>query len=758
MPEPIYADIILPLSLSDMYTYIVPVEISKDFRRGSLVVVPFGRNRNYTGIVHKVHNKKPDLPAMKKILSVAERDIFISDEQMDLWQWVSEYYHCNQGEVMNAALPAALMTTDENKGYKKKTEVKIQLARKYTEEEMSELLDKLQKKPSRYRLMISYLDMSFYSEEHSFSVIARNKLIQKSKTSYSVLNKMVETGIFSEIIEEKSRFDDWTGRREKLKQLSDYQDEAYNNICSFFKRKMTVLLHGVTSSGKTEIYIHLIKKTLKRGEKVLYLLPEIALTTQIINRLRLYFGGMVGVYHSGLSDNEKAEVYKRINGRSSLGEYRILLGVRSSVFLPVDNLGLIIIDEEHDSSYKQYDPAPRYNARDTAIMRAHLVGACVLLGSATPSVESMFNAKTGKYGYVSLEQRFGNIRMPEIILTDSKEAYHKKTMISHFTPAMISAIDQALEKDEQVVLLRNRRGFAHFIICDDCGWTPVCPNCSVNYAYHKNPDRLYCHYCGSTDSMPSKCASCSSTNIKQKGYGTEKVEDEISILFPDAKIMRMDYDSTRRKGSIEKIIHDLEKREVDILIGTQMISKGLDIENLTVVGVLNIDDMLFYPDFRAHERCFQLAAQVSGRAGRRQTRGKVIIQTANPRHPVMKQILNNDYKGMYESQINERKEFNYPPFSRLIRIYLKHKNNDVVKSAARILASNLREALGSRVLGPESPPHQRIQKMYIKSILLKTDKNKSYRYIRELVMRNFSVLQKENEFSGLRMYSDVDPQ
>jgi len=487
-------------------------------------------------------------------------------------------------------------------------------------------------------------------------------------------------------------------------------------------------------------------------------LPEIALTAQIINRLRFHFGDLVGIYHSGLSDNEKAEVYRRICGSSALGEYRILLGVRSSIFLPVNNLGLIIIDEEHDSSYKQFDPAPRYNARDTAIMRAHICGARVVLGSATPSVESMYNARTGKYGYARLDRRFGDIKMPEIILTDSKEAHRKKAMISHFTPGLVSAIDEALDNGEQVVLLRNRRGFAHFIICADCGWTPICPNCSVNYTYHKKPGRLYCHYCGSSDSLPLRCANCSSTNIKLKGFGTEKVEDEISILFPDAKIDRMDYDSTRRKGSVEKLIRDLEEAQTDILIGTQMISKGLDIENLTVVGILNIDGMLFYPDFRAHERCFQLAAQVSGRAGRRKTRGKVIIQTADPYHPVMKQILNNDYDDMYQSQLEERKEFHYPPFSRLIRIYLKHRNMAVVTGAAEIMAANLRKFQGARVLGPEFPPHSRIQDLYIKSILLKTDKSKSYMYIRELIKRNASALHQNKEFSSVRIYSDVDPQ
>ncbi|MFO7851639.1 MAG: replication restart helicase PriA [Bacteroidota bacterium] len=758
MPEYKYADIILPLSVGELFTYKIPHGIKKDIKRGTGVIVPFGKKKSYTGIVYKLHNDKPGITNLKEISAVADAGLFISEQQLDLWKWVSEYYYCKLGEVMNAALPAALLSVDAKKKFKRKTETRIALSRTYNENELSDLLERLQKSPARHRLMTTFLDMTLYKQKGRISSVLKSELLKRSNTSYSVLNKMLEAGILKEIVEEKSRFEHSVAVRGELKQLSNIQLDAYDSICSAFNEKTTVLLHGVTSSGKTEIYIHLIEKAISKGEKVLYLLPEIALTAQIINRLRFYFGDLVGIYHSGLSDNEKAEVYKRIRGDTALGEYKILLGVRSSIFLPLTNLGLIIIDEEHDSSYKQFDPAPRYNARDTAIMRAHLGGTRVLLGSATPSVESMYNARRGKYGYAHLERRFGDIKMPEVILTDSKEAYRKKTMISHFTPGLVSAIDEALGNGEQVVLLRNRRGFAHFIICADCGWTPICPNCSVNYTYHKKPGILYCHYCGSSAPLPSRCPSCSSSNIKMKGFGTEKVEDEISILFPDATIDRMDYDSTRRKGSVEKLIKNLEDGVTDILIGTQMISKGLDIENLTVVGIINIDGMLFFPDFRAHERCFQLAAQVSGRAGRRKTRGKVIIQTADPNHPVMKQILNNDYEGMYQSQMDERKEFYYPPFSRLIRIYLKHRQKGVVEEAAEIMAANLKKYSGVKVLGPEFPPHSRIQNLYIKSILLKADKSKSYLYIGELIKRNVSVLSQVKTFSSLRIYSDVDPQ
>ncbi len=758
MPDDLYADIILPLSLDRLYTYRVAAGMKNNIERGSAVIVPFGKKNSYTGIVSRLHNNKPELDTVKDITGLAAGEPLIEEEQLQLWQWVSDYYHCSPGEVMNAAIPATLLSTDEKKRFKRKTEKIVELADDYTEKEMNELLDSLQKTPARYRLLITYLDIVSGEGELKVVPVLKKRLLEESSTTVSVLDKLTEAGIFKSREVEVSRFPLSSRTESPIKELSPPQKKACEQVRSGFRKKGTVLLHGVTSSGKTEIYIHLIEDALKRGEKVLYLLPEIALTTQIINRLRNNFGDLVGVYHSGLNDNEKAEVYRRVRGASPLGEYSILLGVRSSVFLPVNKLGLVIIDEEHDSSYKQYDPAPRYNARDTAIMRAYISGAKVLLGSATPSVESMYNAETGKYGYAFMERRYGDINMPEIILADSKEAYRKKMMISHFTPALIGSIDEALDKNEQVVLFRNRRGFAHFIICADCGWTPVCPNCSVNYAYHKNIARLYCHYCGSSEQLPDRCADCSSTNIRLKGFGTEKVEDEISILFPDAAVERMDYDSTRRRGAVEKIINDLETGKTDILIGTQMISKGLDIENLTVVGILNIDGMLFYPDFRAYERCFQLASQVSGRAGRRKTRGRVIIQTSDPHHPVMKQIINNDYKGMYKIQLAERKEFNYPPFTRLIRIYIKHKDRDILNRASGVLAANLKESLHGRVLGPEFPPHSRIQNLYIKTILLKTEKDKSYKYIRELINRNILTLRSNSEYSSLRIYSDVDPQ
>ncbi|MCF8223172.1 MAG: primosomal protein N' [Bacteroidales bacterium] len=758
MQDEKYADVILPLAVRGLYTYRVPGEMHGMLSAGMAVIVPFGRNKKYTGIIKNLHNNRPSVGRLKDIGQIKGKSTLITENQLDLWHWLGSYYHCSQGEIMNAAIPSALLATGGAHAYRQKTSTYISLVNDPGEKAMNKLIDGLAKTPARQKILMTFLEMTGYGSGDCTMEVPRSSLLEESGASAPALLKMIEAGIFRANEKQVSRFDSSQYETGSLKKLSVAQKEAFDQIKTGFSKRKAVLLHGVTSSGKTEIYIHLMREAVAEGKKVLYLLPEIALTTQIINRLRHYFGNSVGVYHSGLNNNEKAEVYNRISGRSSLREYSILLGVRSSVFLPVNDLGLIIIDEEHDSSYKQFDPSPRYNARDTAIMRAHMVKARVLMGSATPSVESMYNAKSGKYEYVYLGSRFGDINMPEIILSDFKEAYRKKAMISHFTPVLIDAIDKALANGEQVVLFRNRRGFSHYIICADCGWTPVCPNCSVNYTYHKNPDRLHCHYCGSRAYMPVRCESCSSTNIRLKGFGTEKVEDEISILFPDAKVERMDYDTTRKRGSVEGLIKNLETGKTDILIGTQMISKGLDIENLTVVGILNIDGMLFSSDFRAYERCFQLASQVSGRAGRRNTRGKVIIQTADPQHPVMKQILDNDYFSMYNNQVEERKEFNYPPFSRLVRIYLKHRELGVVNEAAEILGKNLRLTFNMNVLGPEFPPRSRLQNLYIKSILLKTSRHMSSAYLGEVLSRNFDAVRARKEYSALRIYSDVDPQ
>jgi len=545
--------------------------------------------------------------------------------------------------------------------------------------------------------------------------------------------------------------------KQPLKELSEPQSAAYASIKSQMKDKNIVLLHGVTSSGKTEIYIHLIEEQLRLGKQVLYMLPEIALTTQIIMRLKKHFGDSTGVYHSRFSDPEKAEIWKMVAENDPSSGYRLILGVRSSLFLPFSNLGLIIVDEEHDGSYKQHDPAPRYHARDSAIMLAALHKAKTLLGSASPSIESYNNAQKGKYGLAELKERFGFIKLPEIILANTREAYRRKLMVSHFSPELLQAMDDALGKDEQIILFRNRRGFSPYIECSECGWIPVCIQCAVNLTYHKGIGRMVCHYCGYSTGMPSKCDNCNSTGMVTRGFGTEKIEDEIKIIFPSARVARMDQDSTRGKNSFNRIIKAFEERRIDILIGTQMISKGLDFENLTVVGVLNADNLLNYPDFRAHERSFQLMEQVSGRAGRRQKQGKVVIQTADPANKIIRQVLRHDYAAMFRMQAEERMTFNYPPFCRMIKITVRHRDRAQLNFFSDLLGRDLKEMFGKRVLGPESPVINQVQLWYIKTIIIKIEREKPPAKAKQFIVDAIKRLEKEKGASSVKIAVDVDP-
>jgi primosomal protein N' (replication factor Y) len=556
---------------------------------------------------------------------------------------------------------------------------------------------------------------------------------------------------------EVGRLKDFGKRNEPINKLSNSQLNAFNLIKDLFRRKDIVLLHGITSSGKTEIYIHLIEEQLKLGKQVLYLLPEIALTTQIILRLQKHFGSVTGVYHSRFNDQEKVEIWRRVaDGNPNTG-YRLILGVRSSLFLPFSDLGLVIIDEEHDGSYKQHDPSPRYHARDTAIMLAGFHKAKTILGSASPSIESYYNALNGKYGLAEITERFGLIKLPEIIVANTREAYRKKLMVSHFTPQLLNTVNEALGKDEQVILFQNRRGFSPYIECSECGWIPVCIQCAVNLTYHKAINKLVCHYCGYTTGMPSKCGKCGSSGLITRGFGTEKIEDEIKIVFPAARVGRMDQDSTRGKNSFNKIIKDFEEHRLDILIGTQMISKGLDFENLTVVGILNADNLLNYPDFRAHERSFQLMEQVSGRAGRRQKQGKVIIQTTDPENKIIRMVLRHDYLSMYKTQAEDRMTFNYPPYCRMIRINLKHKERASLNTYADLLGNDLRSFFGKRVLGPEFPIISQIQLWYIKTILVKIEKEKPLSKAKKMISDAITRLEKEKGTGGLKIAIDVDP-
>jgi primosomal protein N' (replication factor Y) len=536
--------------------------------------------------------------------------------------------------------------------------------------------------------------------------------------------------------------------------LNELQEKALNNIKELFTDHETVLLHGVTSSGKTELYIHLMQEQVGGGKQVLYMLPEIALTNQIIERLRRHFGDTIGVFHSRLTPAARREVWRRVSD----GTLSAVLGVRSSLFLPFRDLGLIIVDEEHDSSYKQYDPAPRYHARDAAMMLSRIHGGRTLLGSATPSIESYHNASAGRFGLVELKTRYGDVMMPQMIVADTRTSGRKTKMVSHFTPRLIEAIEEALGKSEQVILFQNRRGFSPYLMCPDCGWVPGCTSCSVSYTYHKSISKMVCHYCGRSMKLPTACPECGSEALTTKGFGTEKIEEEIRLLFPSARVARMDQDTTRRRRAASEILSDFAAGATDILIGTQMISKGLDFKRLTVVGILDADNMMHFPDFRAFERSFQLMEQVSGRSGRRTRRGKVIIQTADPAHIILRQVLKHDYKAMCSTQLEERSLFGYPPFTKIIRLSVRHRDLDELNVSAARLAEGLRRQLGSHVLGPEFPVIMQVQKWYIKTIMVKIDSSLSPSKVKELVRKAMEAEMKEPRIGILRIHADVDPQ
>ena len=753
MTNALFADIILPLAVRGRFTYRIPDNIAEKVSPGAMVTVQFGGSKLYSGIVCSVHEKAPDVKNIRPVISVAEGTPLINVSQLKLWLWISEYYLCSEGEVLKAAVPSEISLNN----YKPRLETFINLSRKYSEGELNEILDNLKKAPRQQDILSAYIRLTGYTAETDILPISKSLLLSESHCSPGILEALTDKGILTSASQPVSRIPDTDSYKEPIKRLSEAQSVAFGSIKTQFLEKDIVLLHGVTSSGKTEIYIHLIEEQLKKGKQVLYMLPEIALTTQIILRLKRHFGGITGVYHSRFSDPEKVEIWKRIAEKDPLNSYRLILGVRSSIFLPFSNLGLIIVDEEHDGSYKQHDPAPRYHARDSAIMLAAMHNAKTILGSASPSIESYNNAVNGKYGLTELKERFGLIKLPTIILANTREAYRKKLMVSHFTPELLQSMDEALSKEEQIILFQNRRGFSPYIECSECGWIPVCIQCAVNLTYHKGIGKLVCHYCGYSTGMPSNCGNCHSTGMVTRGFGTEKIEDEIKIVFPAARVARMDQDTTRNKNSFNKIISAFEERRIDILIGTQMISKGLDFENLTVVGILNADNLLNYPDFRAHERSFQLMEQVSGRAGRRQKQGKVVIQTSDPVNKIIRLVLRHDYIGMFRMQAGERIAFNYPPFSRMVKISIKHKDRTQLNFYSDILGRDLKEIFGKRVLGPESPVISQVQLWYIKTILIKIEREKPPAKAKQLVIEAIERLEKEKGASALKIAIDVDP-
>jgi len=654
-----------------------------------------------------------------------------------------------------------VMGEELSERYKPKTEKFVRVAPEVFDEEiLQELMDDLSKRAfKQLELLMNYI--AIVGLQHNEPIWVRQKELLK-QSSPSALKALIDKGIFQSEKREVSRLKSGNISEKIPDQisLSAAQQEAYNLVKEKFVNHKVVLLHGVTSSGKTEMYIKLIDETIKSGKQALYLLPEIALTTQIIDRLRKYFGDSVGVYHSQYSLNERAEVWNSVAGLSSSHKhpYKVIVGPRSAMFLPFIDLGLVIVDEEHDQSYKQYDPSPRYNARDSAIYLGILHGARILLGSATPSFESYYNAVKGKYGLVSLIERYNNVKMPEIIVVNMQDQMRRKLLKSHFSSILIDQIKQSLETKHQVILFQNRRGFSLRLECKDCSWSPVCKNCDVTLTYHKQIGKLKCHYCGYTTPVPARCDDCGSTHLSLKGFGTEKVEEELQVLFPDAHIDRMDLDTTRSKNAFRRIFDDFETGKTDILTGTQMVTKGLDFDNVHVVGVLNADNMLSYPDFRAHERSFQLMAQVSGRAGRKDIQGKVIIQSWKPQHPIIQDVLRNDFFNMYNREMVERKEFHYPPYYRLIRVILKHKDSQFLEEGAESLGKGLNVVFGNRVIGPEYPMVSRVRNLYINRFLLKNRADQNQAVFKEYLYKVLIKFRKQTKYRSIFIYLDVDPQ
>jgi len=640
-------------------------------------------------------------------------------------------------------------------GYAPKKEIYVQLTITARDEVfLNNCLDNLQKAKKQFELLSAYIRLSGNFDEGPVVQVKKKVLLESAGQSAATFNKLVEKGIFEVYKQDINRLGDLKTTLSEMPVLSGAQNDALQKMNEGFKNKDVVLLHGITSSGKTEIYFHLIKKVIDEGRQVLYLLPEIAITAQIINRLRTYFGNKVGIYHSKFSDNERVEIFNRLNSSVQDG-YQIILGVRSSVFLPFNNLGLVIVDEEHENTFKQFDPAPRYNARDSAIVLAKLHNAKVVLGSATPSIESYHNSVTGKYLLVELKERYRNVKLPELRLVNLRIAKKKGHMNSHFSTELLDEIENCLKQSKQVILFQNRRGFSPIIECMDCGWVPKCKHCDVTLTYHKFQNQLVCHYCDYSTGVIRKCAECGQSNLQTVGFGTEKIEEELALMFPASRISRMDLDSTRTKHAHEDIISDFENQRINILIGTQMVTKGLDFENVGLVGILNADQMLNYPDFRAFERSFQLIVQVSGRAGRKEKQGLVIIQTSSPAHPIIQYVLKNDYPSMFNEQIEERNLFGYPPLFRLVRFTVKHRNEEICINAANNLANILKNIMGKRVVGPDKPLIGRIQNMYLRNILLKIEREAP---VSKLKLHFAAAVKDLNEsFKSLQVSIDVDP-
>lgn len=758
----LYVDVLLPLPLEGLFTYAVPEEMEAQVRFGVRLVVPLGRSKTYVAIAVKIHGQQPEFK-VKPVLEVMDEEPILTESQFNLWRWIADYYMSPLGEVYNAAMPLGLKQRD---GFKPKMETYITLTPIYRNEQALHIaLDQLARSPKQQKVFIDYLALSHWDEfpderaERQRSEVSRDELMNYSHCTSTVLKNLIERKMLMTYEKEVGRLNHaGEPHLNQVKPLNEAQQEAYNQILFSFLSKNVTLLHGVTSSGKTEIYIHLIRQALERHEQVLYLLPEIALTVQIRERLQKVFGSRLGIYHSKYSDAERVEIWKK---QLSSNPYDVILGARSAVFLPFQKLGLIIIDEEHETSFKQQDPAPRYHARSVAIMMAAMMGQgtdCkVLLGTATPSMESYYNAVNGKYGLVTLNSRYQDIQLPEIQIVDIKDLQKRKMMQGPFSPLLLGSIKKALAAGEQVILFQNRRGFAPMIECRQCGWVPHCTNCDVSLTFHKNIQQLTCHYCGYTYQVPTVCPCCGSTELKGRGYGTEKIEDQVMEIFPEARVARMDLDTTRTRSAYERIISDFSAGRTNLLIGTQMVSKGLDFDKVSVVGILNADSMLNYPDFRAYEHAYMMMAQVSGRAGRKGKQGLVLLQTKSPQLPVINQVVHNDYVGFYKDLLEERKSFRYPPFYHLIYIYMKHRYDQTVNTAAIEMGSLLRQWFGDRVLGPDKPSIAKVKQLNIRKIVLKLENGIDMKRVREYLNLAQEKLLKETRYNSLQIYFDVDP-
>jgi primosomal protein N' (replication factor Y) len=809
-----FIDVILPIPLQKLFTYKITEAEAAFLKKGMRVAVEFGKSKIYTALVYKIHQTPPIGYEAKEIYQILDEIPVANNIQINHWEWISNYYMCSLGEVYRAAMPSAFLLESETEvqlvkdftkeealsgeeflifealqfqpqlsiqqiidilgkknvfpiikalidknvivvkeqiyeQYKPKLEKYVRLTSAWdSPEKLPELIDSLSRAKKQRDIILTYFQLLSAKKP-----IKITQLQENSNSSTAVMKSLIDKSIFEVYFIQTDRIN-FDGNSGKIKELTEHQEEAFIAIKENFKTKQTILLKGITSSGKTEVYVKLIKEIIEEGKQVLYLLPEIALTTQLIERLQLYFGEYLSVFHSKYSMNERVEVWNNVLENKQKAQ--LILGARSSMFLPFSNLGLIIVDEEHEPSFKQYDPAPRYHARDSAIVLANLHHAKVILGSATPSIETYYNAQQGKYGLVELNKRFGNVLLPEIELVDVKEKHRKKRMTGHFSDRLLEMIAEALDNKEQVILFQNRRGFAPVVECETCGVSPQCPNCDVSLTYHNYRKELKCHYCGHRQAMPYNCGACGSEKLNTKGFGTEQIEIELLELFPNAKVGRMDLDTTRGKYSYQKIIGQFQSQEIDILVGTQMLSKGLDFANVSLVGIMNADNMLNFPDFRAHERSYQLMVQVSGRAGRASTRGKVAVQTYNPNHQILQQVSTNAFEEMYKEQLEERWQYHYPPFYRIIKITLRHKDFNRVEEGAIWLGKSLISIFKHDILGPSTPGISKIRNYYIRTIIVKIPQKQSLSVSKNQIQRVKNAFQAVGVFRSIRFNIDVD--